>query len=170
MGSVRLGRRSASVAAGVCGRPKRIRARRFTAGILALQAWLKESTTSEQFCNQLAKIFQVPQTEVAAFMRFQWGCLQLFFPRSSRPRGSIAVSSSSSIAAHTATSKKAEFYNNFSRVKHAQSFRNRETGQPGRKSPPFTNPPIQKLVSAPVLDKAGNVIGAAAGLPARDMT
>ncbi len=128
-----------------------------TAGILALQASLKESTTSEQFCNQLAKIFQVQQTEVA-LMRLESGCLKFLFPAQLKTAGSIPVSSSSSIAAHTATSKKAEFYNNFSRVKHASIFETVKLGSPEENST-FTNPPIQKLVSAPVFDKAGNVIG-----------
>jgi hypothetical protein len=128
-----------------------------TAGILALQASLKESTTSEQFCKQLAKIFQVQQTEVA-LMRLESGCLKFLFPAQLKTAGSIPVSSSSSIAAHTATSKKAEFYNNFSRVKHASIFETVKLGSPEENST-FTNPPIQKLISAPVLDKAGNVIG-----------
>jgi hypothetical protein len=60
--------------------------------------------------------------------------------------------------AHTATSKKAEYYNNFASVKHASIFETVKLGSPEENST-FTNPPIQKLVSAPVLDQAGNVAG-----------
>src|SRR4029077_6885743 len=46
------------------------------------------------------------------------GFLQFGYPDELRTAGSIPISSSS-IAAHTAISKKSEIFNNFARVKHA---------------------------------------------------
>ena len=126
-------------------------------GISALQSSLRDRMTPEEFCKQLAKIFQVQQTEIA-LLQVEAGCLKFLFPPQLKTAGSIPVSSSSSIVAHTATSKKAEYYNNFASVKHASIFETVKLGSPEENST-FTNPPIQKLVSAPVLDQAGNVAG-----------
>lgn len=126
-------------------------------GIAALQNSLSNNITAEQFCDQLARIFQVQRTEVA-LLELEKGCLKFLFPSQLKIAGSIPVSSSSSIVAHTATTKKAEFYNNFAKVKHASIFETVKLGSPEDNST-FTNPPIQKLVSAPVLDEAGNVTG-----------
>lgn len=127
------------------------------AGINALQASLTEQTTPEQFCLQLAKIFGVQPTEVA-LLQLEGACLRFLFPPQLKTAGSIPVSSSNSIAAHTATVKKAEIYNNFSTVKHASIFETVRLGGPEDTSL-FSNPPIQKLVSAPILDGAGRIIG-----------
>jgi len=126
-------------------------------GIKALQGSLSDNTTPDQFCEQLARIFQVQPTEVA-LLQLEKGCLRFLFPPQLKTAGSIPVSSSSSIVAHTAMSKKAEFFNNFSKVKHASIFETVRLGSPEDNST-FTNPPIQKLLSAPVLDEAGNVAG-----------
>jgi hypothetical protein len=125
--------------------------------ITALRASITEQTTPEQFCNQLARVFQVQQTEVA-LLRADSGLLKFIFPPQLKTAGSIPVSSATSIVAHTATTKKAELYNNFCNVKHASIFETVKLGSPEDNST-FTNPPIQRLISAPVLDAAGNVIG-----------
>ena len=125
--------------------------------ITALQASLSEASTPDEFCKQIAKIFQVQPTEIA-LLRLENGCLTFLFPEPLKTAGSIPVSSSSSIVAHTAVSKKAELYNNFSKVKHASIFETVKLGSPEDNST-FSNPPIQKLMSAPVLDQAGSVIG-----------
>lgn len=127
------------------------------AAIATLQGSVSEQVTPDQFCNQLSRIFQVTQTEVA-LLQLEGGCLKFIFPPQLRIAGSIPVSSSSSIVAHTAMSKKAELYNNFPKVKHASIFETVKLGSPEDNST-FTNPPIQKLMSAPVLDEAGNVAG-----------
>jgi hypothetical protein len=128
-----------------------------TSGLAALQASLSAQSTPEEFCDRLAKIFQVQRTEVA-LLQLEKGCLKFLYPPQLKIAGSIPVSSSSSIAAHTASSKKAELYNNFPKIKHASIFETVKLGSPEENST-FTNPPIQKLVSAPVLDEAGNVAG-----------
>jgi hypothetical protein len=126
-------------------------------GIRALQSSLSDGTTPDEFCNKLSRIFRVQQTEIA-LLQLEGGCLRFIFPPQLTTAGSIPVSSSSSIVAHTAMSKKAELFNNFSKVKHASIFETVKLGSPEDNST-FTNAPIQKLVSAPVLDQAGNVAG-----------
>jgi hypothetical protein len=126
-------------------------------GITALQSSVSDNATADQFCNQLSRIFQVQSTEVA-LLQLEKGCLKFLFPPQLKTAGSIPVSSSSSIVAHTSMSKKAELYNNFPKVKHASIFETVKLGSPEDNST-FTNPPIQKLMSAPVLDEAGNVAG-----------
>src|SRR5262249_34316879 len=73
-----------------------------------------------EVCGVLARMFQVQQTEVA-ILRLDRGLLHFIFPDELRTAGSIPISSSS-IAAHTAISKKSEIFNNFARVKHASIF------------------------------------------------
>lgn len=126
-------------------------------GISELHGCLSENVTPDSFCSQLAKIFQVHATEVALLL-LEAGSLRFLFPLQLTTAGSIPVSSSSSIAAHTAVSKKAELYNNFPKVKHASIFESVKLGSP-EDHEAFVNPPIQKLMSAPVLDAAGRVIG-----------
>jgi GAF domain-containing protein len=59
-------------------------------------------------------------------------------------------------------SKKAEIFNNFARVKHASIF---ETIKPGAGSggsefkDAATPPPIQKLMSVPIIDRDTKVVG-----------
>src|SRR5664279_2456289 len=125
--------------------------------ITTLQGAVSDNSTPDQFCGRLAKIFQVQPTEVA-LLQLEKGCLKFLFPPQLKTAGSIPVSSSSSIVAHTSMSKKAELYNNFPKVKHASIFETVKLGSPEDNST-FTNPPIQKLMSAPVLDEAGNVAG-----------
>ena len=125
-------------------------------GLAVLQGSLTEHTSPEQFCHELAKVFQVQSTEVA-LLQLEAGCLRFLFPPPLRTAGSIPVSSSSAIAARTASSKKSELYNNFAKIKHASIFETVKLGSPEENST-FTNPPIQKLMSAPVLDDEGNVL------------
>jgi hypothetical protein len=125
-------------------------------GITALQDSVSEKSTADEFCHQLAKIFQVEPTEVA-LLQLEKGCLRFLFPSQLKIAGSIPASSSSSIVAHTAMSKKSEFYNNFLKVKHASVFESVKLSVPEDNS--STHTPIQKLMSAPVLDEAGNVAG-----------
>ncbi len=126
-------------------------------GLAVLQGSLTENTSPEQFCEDLTEIFDVQLTEVA-LLRLDSGCLKFVFPAQLRTAGSIPASSSSSIVAHTVVSKKAELHNNFSKVKHASVF---ETVKLGNTEDHAANagPPIQKLMSAPVLDDSGNVVG-----------
>src|SRR5207253_4061736 len=92
----------------------------FVPDLSPLEHLLDQDVTARQVCGVLAKMFQVQQTEVA-LLRLDRGLLQFVYPDELRTAGSIPISSSS-IAAHTAISKKSEIFNNFARVKHASIF------------------------------------------------
>lgn len=124
--------------------------------LAALENLASQNFSADLGCKELAKIFQVQATEVALF-RLEEGCLKFLFPNQLSTAGSIPLSSSSTIAAHTAISKKSELYNNFSRVKHASIFETVKLGDAEDSTP--VKPPIQKLMSAPVFDAEGNVLG-----------
>src|ERR1700741_638089 len=121
-----------------------------------LEHLLDQDVTPRQVCGVLAKMFQVQQTEVA-ILRLDGGLLQFIYPEELRTAGSIPISSSS-IAAHPAISKKSEIFNNFARVKHASIF---ETVKLGESEGVDTSQPlpIQKLMSAPVVDENAKVLG-----------
>jgi GAF domain-containing protein len=119
-----------------------------------LEHLLDQDVTPRQVCGVLAKIFQVQQTEVA-LLRLDGGLLQFIYPDELRTAGSIPLSSSS-IAAHTAISKKSEIFNNFARVKHASIF---ETIKPEDNDETAAPAPIQKLMSVPVMDRDSAVVG-----------
>ena len=63
-----------------------------------------------------------------ALLRLENGLLKFLFPTELTTAGSIPISSSTAVAAHTAVTKKVELFNNFTRVKHASIF---ETIKPG---------------------------------------
>jgi hypothetical protein len=117
---------------------------------------LKENCAPESFCRELAKLFQVHVTEVA-LLRLEEDRLLFVFPVALRAAGSIPVSSAASIAAHTVAHKKAEFYNNFIKVKHASVFESVKLGH-GEDNTPLEKP-IQRLLSVPVLGGDGTVLG-----------
>src|SRR5271169_1698232 len=128
------------------------------APILApLENLVSQDPTPEQFCAVLSKIFQMQSTEVA-LLRLEDGRLRFLFPSELKTAGSIPLSSASAIAAHTAVSKKAETYNTFATVKHASVFEMVKLGQ-SDVNPSGDRMPIQRLMSAPVFDSAGNVLG-----------
>ena len=104
---------------------------------------------------ELSKMFQVSSTEVALF-RVEDGQLKFLYPVALRTAGSIPLSSSA-IAAHTAVGQRAELYNNFPRIKHASIFEHVKLTQKDQDSP--VEKPIQKLMSAPILDAKGHVLG-----------
>lgn len=121
-----------------------------------LEDLVDQDVSPRQVCGVLAKMFQVQQTEVA-ILRLNRGLLNFIYPDELRSAGSIPISSSS-IAAHTAMSKKPEIFNNFARVKHASVF---ETIKLGISEGIDTSEPlpIQKLMSAPVIDENAKVLG-----------
>jgi hypothetical protein len=121
-----------------------------------LEHLVDQDVTPRQVCGVLAKMFQVQQTEVA-ILRLKRGLLNFIYPDELRTAGSIPVSSTS-IAAHTAISKKPEIFNNFARVKHASIFESIKLGSSEGvdSSEPL---PIQKLMSAPVIDENSRVLG-----------
>jgi hypothetical protein len=124
----------------------------------ALERQLTNAGSPEQCSAELSRIFGVRSDEIA-LLRLENGLLKFLFPTELASAGSIPISSSTAVAAHTATTKKVELFNNFTRVKHASIF---ETIKPSGDKPeeealrPAT---IHKLMSAPVLDRADKVLG-----------
>ena len=124
--------------------------------LLPLGSVLTEDITPLEVSMVLAKVFRVQYAEVA-LLRLEGGLLKFIFPEHLRTTGAIPISSKA-VAAHTALSKKAEIFNNFARVKHASIF---ETIKPitGEIDVPAPPPPIQKLMSVPILDQNAAVLG-----------
>jgi acyl-CoA synthetase (NDP forming) len=120
----------------------------------ALGRSVKSASFPDEFCLELSKMFQVLSTEVALF-RVEDGQLKFLYPVALRTAGSIPLSSSA-VAAHTAVGQKAELYNNFPRIKHASIF---EHVKLTHKDEDSVERPIQKLMSAPVFDAKGHVLG-----------
>jgi len=121
----------------------------------ALEHLLMNAGGPEQCCTELSRIFVVRPNEVA-LLRLESGLLRFLFPSELSTAGSIPISSSSAVAAHTAVTKKVELFNNFTRVKHASIF---ESIKPSGDSVELRPATIHKLMSAPVLDKVDNVLG-----------
>jgi hypothetical protein len=115
---------------------------------------LRKKSTAQEFCAQLAAIFHVRPTEVA-LLHLEKGLLRFLFPDELKTAGAIPVSSSSAVAAHTASSKKVELFNNFSKVKHASIFETVKLAT----AESSDLAPIQKLMSAPILNREGRVVG-----------
>src|SRR5205085_5161694 len=84
------------------------------------------------------------------------GFLIFIYPMELRTVGAIPLSSSSAVAAHTALTKRRELFNSFNKVKHAGVF---ESVKLGKAEPTADTAPIQKLMSAPVMNDDGTVLG-----------
>ena len=122
----------------------------------ALEQVLEQNPTAEDFCAELAKVFHVRQTEVA-LLRLDKTLLKFVYPAELATAGSIPISSSNAVAAHTATTKTAEIFNTFAAVKHASIFESIKLTDP-QALDRFQQPPIQKLMSSPVLNQ-GKLVG-----------
>lgn len=123
----------------------------------ALESLFSEDASPEQFCAEISQLFQVRPTEVA-LLRLEQGLLRFLFPPELKTSGSIPLSSASTVAAHTAASKKTELFNSFLKVKHARIFEAVKLGEEASKEPK-DQLPIQKLISAPILDEQRKVLG-----------
>ena len=121
------------------------------------QRALAGSHTASEFCATLAKLFAVRLSEVAV-MRLDHGLLKFVLPEELKTAGAIPVSSSSAIAARTASTKKAEAFNNFAKIKHARVFETVKLISP-EDAELQEQSQIQKLISAPVLDAENKVLG-----------
>jgi 1-acyl-sn-glycerol-3-phosphate acyltransferase len=122
--------------------------------LLPVGAVLGPGVSAMDLCMVLAKIFRVQYTEVA-LLRLEGGQLRFVFPEYLRTTGSIPLNGKA-VASHTAMSKKAEIFNNFARVKHASIFETIKPGEEQEQAPPA---PIQKLMSVPIMDRDGVVVG-----------
>lgn len=124
--------------------------------VKALEGRLLKAGGPAQCCAELAKAFGVRDNEVA-LLRLERGLLRFLYPVELTAAGSIPISSSSAVAAHTAVTRKVELFNNFTMVKHANIFETiKPSGENGEQLQPAT---IHKLMSAPVVDKAEKVLG-----------
>jgi hypothetical protein len=124
---------------------------------LSLEMALGRTTTPNEFCAEVAHAFGVRSSEVA-LLRLEKGLLTFIFPNELKTAGSIPISSSSAVAVHTVLTKKVELFNNFVKVKHVSVF---ETVKipPVDESLQVEHAPIQKLISAPVIDAEHHVLG-----------
>jgi len=76
----------------------------------SVQFVLGQAPEPDKFCAALSKLFGVRPKEVA-LLRLEKGLLKFLFPEQLKTAGSIPVSSSASVAAHTASTKKTELFN-----------------------------------------------------------
>jgi len=118
---------------------------------------LSHATTPDKFSAALSKLFGVRSKEVA-ILRLEKGLLKFIFPEQLKTAGFIPVSSSSSVAAHTATTKKTQMFNAFTQVKHARVFETIKLAS-GEETEQSEQASIQKLMSAPVLNAEKKVMG-----------
>ena len=109
-------------------------------------------STPESICAAVAKIFHVRETEVG-LLELSGRLLNFLYPAELKTAGAIPLSSSA-VAARTARTKQAELFNDFTQVKHFSIFELVKLGDTG-----LDDQVIQKLMSAPVLAKNGEVIG-----------
>jgi hypothetical protein len=123
---------------------------------LSLDHLASKNTTTEQACAEISKLFKVGKSETALY-RLERGFLNFLVPAGLKVAGTIPLSSSSAVSARTATSKKAELFNNFSKVKHAGVFEQVKLAPTDEQR--IEQLPIQKLISAPILDEDGDVLG-----------
>ena len=143
-------RSSGQGAAGAASAPARDRA--------VVERRLAQAGTPDQCCVELSKIFGVRPNEVA-LLRLESGLLKFLCPFELTTAGSIPISSSTAVAAHTAVTKKIELFNNFTRVKHASIFESIKPGGEKGDEDELRPATIHKLMSAPILDKADKVLG-----------
>jgi hypothetical protein len=123
-----------------------------------LERQLVNSGTPDQCCVELSRIFGVRPNEVA-LLRLENGLLKFLCPEELTAAGTIPISSSTAVAAHTAVTKKVELFNNFTRVKHASIFESIKPNAEKEKDEQLRPATIYKLMSAPVLDSADKVLG-----------
>ena len=107
-------------------------------------------------CLKLAQILRVQRNEVA-LLRLEQGSLRFFYPTELRAAGAIPLSSSA-VAARTASTRIPLLSNSFSSVKHVSFF---ETVKLADGEQGADQWPIQKIVSVPVADAQGKVLGVA---------
>jgi hypothetical protein len=117
----------------------------------------------ERVAAEIAKAFGVKEDEVAV-MRLDKQMLSFVHPAKLASVGSIPVNTSTSLAARTANTKRAEILNNFAQSKHASVFEAVELGTSKPKVAGQHSSPeekllhvIQKMMSVPVMGPAGVV-------------
>jgi hypothetical protein len=112
----------------------------------------------ERIAGELAKAFSVHSDEVA-ILKLEKTNLRFLYPAKLGNVGSIPLNTTTSVAARTASTKRAEAINNFAQTKHASIFEAVELGSKaqhvvGQKDEKHTNT-IQKLMTVPVVSPTG---------------
>jgi len=115
-----------------------------------------EAPTPERVCQKLAQILRVQRNEVALLRREQ-GSLRFIYPTELRAAGAIPLSSSA-VAARTASTRIPLLSNSFSSVKHVSFFETVKLADGEQRSDQL---PIQKIISVPVADEKGSILGVA---------
>jgi hypothetical protein len=109
-------------------------------------------STPESICACIANIFRVRETEVA-LLELVGNFLNFIYPAELKTAGAIPLSSSA-VAARTARTGQPELFNGFTQVKHFSIFELVKLGDTR-----LDEHVIQKLMSAPLLQKSGEVVG-----------
>ena len=125
-------------------------------GIKDLEKMLAEAPSPDRVSAKLAQILNVARNEVAV-LRLEKGSLRFVFPPELRAAGMIPVSSSA-VAARTAVTGTSLLSNSFARVKHANLFESVRLGA-NQDNRPGEQLPIQKIMSVPVSQPGGKVVG-----------
>jgi hypothetical protein len=102
--------------------------------------------------DKIAKELHVKTDEVAILgVSNRWRHLHFLVPAALKNVGFIPLSSNSALAARTARESRPEINNNFAAVRHATVFE-------GVKATSTSGDPVQKIISAPILNE-GKVVG-----------
>jgi hypothetical protein len=125
-------------------------------GVKELEKMLDESPSPDRVSAKLAQILNVARNEVAV-LRLEKGSLRFVFPPELRAAGIIPVSSSA-VAARTAATGTSLLSNSFARVKHVSLFESVKLGAK-EDNQAAEQMPIQKIMSVPVSQPGGKVIG-----------
>ena len=107
-----------------------------------------------QLCSELANVFEVAVTDIG-LLRVDAHDLRFVFPPELQVAGTIPLSSSA-VAAQTAVSKLPESFNLFASVPHHNLF---EMVKLHNSAQTEASSPIQKLMSAPILNERNETLG-----------
>ncbi len=121
-----------------------------------LESMLSASPNSNGVCLKLAQILRVRRSEVA-LLRLEKGTLRFVFPTELRSAGVLPLSGSA-VAARTAATRTSLLSNAFMRVKHVSLFEAVKLGTV-EEDKSREQMPIQKIMSVPVADPEGLVVG-----------
>jgi hypothetical protein len=122
-----------------------------------LESMLSESPSSDRACLKLAQLLGVRRSEVA-LLRLEKGSLRFIFPPELRSAGVLPLTGSA-VAARTAATRSPLLSNTFMRVKHASLFEAVKLGAEADEEDRSQQMPIQKIMSVPVVQSGGNVMG-----------
>ncbi len=126
------------------------------AAVSDLESMIPAAPSPDRVCAKLAQIFRVHRSEVA-LLRSEMGSLRFIFPPELRSAGVLPLSGSA-VAARTAATRTSLLSNTFMRVKHASLFEAVKLGG-DEEDRSMEQMPIQKIMSVPVVESDGNVIG-----------